>query len=152
MRAAPSRSSTPPHRINRFLRPANLRPLLCAYPDYRYARRWGMFLNTPSVLAVADQDQEEIVRREEIIRLVPEAHAVAEGSIWDLEKPYHRMVRTRDNATSALDMRRWLALVAGEAWMGLILVVSRPIHSHHRTRSPLTSGRRPVRDALGRAL
>ena len=81
----------PPPLIIRFLHPENIRSLLLAYPEYRSACRWGMFLNTLFVFAVASRDQEEI------IQLLPEAHAVAEGSIWGLDNLRHRVVRTRNN-------------------------------------------------------
>jgi len=105
-----------------------------------------MFLNTPYVFTVAGRE------REEIIRLLPRADAVAEVSIWDLGNLRHHVVRVRDNLTTKQGMRNWLATVAGLTWMVRILVVNRPIHSHNRTRSPITRGRRRPYHALGRTL
>jgi hypothetical protein len=64
--------------------------------------------------------------RDDIVRLLPGANEVPEGSIWELDNPDYRVVRARKNRTTWRDLRRWHAETPGHPWLGRILVVHHP--------------------------
>ena len=64
--------------------------------------------------------------RGDIAQLLPQADAVPEGSIWDLDDLDNRMVRTRNNLTTPQGMREWLAMTPGRTWLDRTLVVNHP--------------------------
>jgi len=80
-----------------------------------------VFLPNAYIFTVAGPD------RDDIVRLLPGADNVLEGSIWDLDNPDFRMVRTRNNLTTLPEIRRWHARTHGCAWLGRILIVNHPI-------------------------
>jgi len=114
------RVNVPPANLERFLPADRLRHLLQAYPDYRSAFRWGVFLPHTYVFTVAGPE------RDDIIRLLPGANDVPEGSIWDLDNPDFRVVRARNNLTTLREIRQWHAETPGHPWLGRILVVHHP--------------------------
>ena len=66
-----------------------------------------MFPPDPFVFTVAGPE------RGDVVRLLPRADDVPEGSIWDLDDPDLRMVRARNNLTTLRGLREWLALAPG---------------------------------------
>ena len=92
-------SPRPERALERFLYADELRYLFQAYPDYRSAVRWGVFLPDPFVFTVAGPE------RGDIVRLLPQADDVPEGSIWDLDDPDIRVVRARSNLTTLRGLR-----------------------------------------------
>ena len=80
-----------------------------------------MFLPSPFVFTVAGP------ARGDIAQLLPQADAVPEGSIWDLDDPGNRIVHTRNNLTTPQGMREWLAMTPGCTWLGRILIVNLPV-------------------------
>ena len=79
-----SRCTPHPPRPNLewFLPADHLRNLLQAYPDYRSALRWGVLFPDLFVFTVAGP------KRGDIVRLVPQADDVPEGSIWLLSRSW----------------------------------------------------------------
>jgi len=113
----------PDRAPDRFLHADELRYLLQAYPDYRRAIRWGVFLPDPFIFTVAGPE------RDDIIQLLPRADDVPEGSIRDLDDRNHRRVRTRNNMTTwrgLSEFFQWLTRTPNHTWLGRTVVVHRP--------------------------
>ena len=86
---------------------------------------------------VADDPENGDNEDEDIVPAVPAAHALHEGSVWDLADPAATIVFTRRSRTTTLDLHDWVQRHTNDPWRGVEPAVLFGTTAEHDHEAPL---------------
>ena len=78
-----------------------------------------MIMDAVVAAVVADDHENGDNEDEDIVPAVPAAHALHEGSVWDLADPAATIVFTRRSRTTTLDLHDWVQRHTNDPWRGV---------------------------------
>ena len=110
-----------PHPF-RHLSPDALARFLNAHPDFRYSTLHCITLPSPFLMATTELNHTTVLNS-----LLPQAHALREGSIWELSSPNSPTWVTQANRSLMVDIRQWVHDNARDPWRGLQATTTRTI-------------------------
>ena len=114
MMGTPSPDLVPlPHPF-RHLSPGALARFLNTHPDFRYSTLHCITLPSPWLLATTELNHTTVLNT-----LLPQAHELREGSIWELSSPNSPSWVTQANRTLLVDINQWVLDNARDPWRGL---------------------------------